>query len=102
MILEVRCCCQPQKLLGWLPVPDDVRDGDTVCFTKNECHAFAEQALFQPSHFVRITLPVATFREMRGGVDEEDVQVTQHLALKSEETPIDVLRKIPGFKEATR
>lgn len=24
--LEVRCCCQPRKLMGWVDVPDDVAD----------------------------------------------------------------------------
>ena len=25
--LEVRCCCQPRKLVGWLDVPDDDQPG---------------------------------------------------------------------------
>jgi hypothetical protein len=35
--LEVRCCCQPEKLLGSLPVPDGVREGQTLVYAYLDC-----------------------------------------------------------------
>lgn len=97
MRLEVRCCCQPQKLLGWLIVPDHVRDGSVVSFVVSPAHWVRETLdsapSFQPAD--RIDLPVATF-----GTYTQDGAPVRRRALKSEEIPIARLRRIPGFIEA--
>src|SRR5687768_10097805 len=43
-LIEVRCCCSPLKLLGWLPLPQsaDGVPGETVTFR------------VQPAHYERI------------------------------------------------
>lgn len=94
MQMEVRCCCQPQKLLGWLPVPDDVHDGRVLRFIVRPARWEFTSVEATPEYkkVDEIELPVA-----RLGI----VGVTI-LALKSEETPIERLRLIPGFVEATR
>lgn len=50
-----------------------------------------------------VTLPIAWHRrvEMQAiGVGLYEAVVEQHLAFKSEETPLATLRRIPGFVEA--
>jgi len=91
--IEVRCCCQPQKLLGWLPVPDGVKPGQMIKFTVTPARWVLESFESEPAHLPAdvIALPVATFSY---GFDHRS------LALKSEETPLERLRLIPGFVEA--
>jgi hypothetical protein len=89
-LVEVRCCCQPQKLLGWLQVPEHrVKLGRVVRF--HIPTTTIGLGLIDPPSLtdsVVVSLPVEMFKD---GAD-------MHLALKSEETPIDVLQRIPGFQ----
>lgn len=99
--MEVRCCCKPQKLLGWLPVPASAALGETLHFTIPPVVRFLGTPL-EPQGFTEegrrvISLPV----EMFGGVIRPGV-FGEHLALKSEETPLETLRQIPGFVEKGR
>ncbi len=89
MRVEVRCCCQPQKLLGWLDVPRDVRPGDSIRFpiVRVFGSALAGTPLRIQEHSVE--LPVAVFQD--GSYEG--------IAFKSEETPIETLRMIRGFTE---
>jgi len=96
--LEVRCCCQPRKLLGWLPVPIGVQPGPgvEVMFTVEQPRVELEGLRFDERVRVRhipgrrVTLPMAEWRE---GSEP------RRLAFKSEETPVEDLRRIPGFSE---
>lgn len=80
--IEVRCCCTPQKLRGWLRVSDHmVQVGRRVFFPLAEA--------------------TRTFR-----VGSVDLEVAifwdghQHYpALKNEGMPMETLRRIPGFRE---
>jgi len=102
MRTEVRCCCTPKKLLGWLDVPDELLfEGNTISFRiPPRCYQPIGAALvFERA--INVRLPVAMFRagmplEFAYGIPD------QHLALKSEETPIDLLRRVPGFVENQR
>lgn len=74
---EVRCCCEPQILLGWLPGPD------------------ARQITYPLLPMTRrnissINLPVDTFNDGR----------RHYKAIKADGVPLETLRKIPGFIEA--
>jgi hypothetical protein len=85
--LEVRCCCQPRKVLGWLEVPEhQVREGNSVRFTIPPTWR-PERVLLADT----IALPVATITEY--GRD--------WLAFKAEGAPVERLRKLPGFMENT-
>lgn len=100
--LEVRCCCQPQKLLGWLPVPASVELGVGVVvqftvrergveWTLDRRSAEDERPFtFRTVPAEHISLPVARV----------DTGHSTWLAFKSEETPLVQLRRIPGFVEA--
>lgn len=81
--MDVRCCCQPQKVLGSLPVPNPVVSGQCVVYYQNTIHA--------DGHVDTLTLPVATLYSRRGGMT---------LALKAEGVTLETLRTIPEFMEA--
>ncbi len=105
MILEVRCCCRPEKLLGWLPVSDDVdvKEGVAVTFIIRPAHVrLLDSAVFGPldgplgvEHVPAegVTLAIATYSAAPSGEWE------YRLAFKSEDTPLETLRRIPGFHE---
>ena len=93
--IEVRCCCQPQKLLGWLPRPANVRVGTAFIFVVAEPF---ERVLkgFDVSRpetvkTVHVYLPVTLFQPGDGA--------EPYPALKSEETPLETLRQVRGFRE---
>jgi len=92
--LEVRCCCQPNKLLGWLyadadrdvvlsrlvspsPVPLMTDANSRVPIVPERCH--------------QITMEIATIALGEG--------FQPYRAIKAEGVPIETLRRIPGFIE---
>ena len=82
--MEVRCCCDAGKLLGTVPVSREYKPGDHV--------NFLYQVTPQP---LMLTLPVG-----QCFVQESPNVSRQKAAIKSMDTPIETLRKIPGFEEA--
>lgn len=102
MQVEIRCCCDPGKLLGYVEVDRTFiyegltlnfflcpvaslkpfwsqRDGDLLSYTSSE----------------QLQLPVA----MVSGHDRSGEWI-HGLALKSNDTPIEQLRRIRSFREA--
>lgn len=82
---EIRCCCQPTKLLGWIDVPKEtkcLRFAISTGLTKP-----TDEATLKIEHII---LPLADI--FNNG--------QCYKAFKSEETPIETLRMIPGFVEA--
>lgn len=96
-ILEVRCCCVPEKLLGWLPVSDLQYEAgvmlDFVLRTPMQISAFVESSTPVQDDLQLLRLPIAWMNHPQRG---------RFLAIKSEETPIEKLRLIPGFRERRR
>lgn len=93
--VEVRCCCRPKKLLGWLEVDAAmVVAGRKINFAvERQALEFGKPAAHQLGAGVsRITLDVAPI------VDYASADYP-HLALKSNDTPIEVLRRVVGFVE---
>lgn len=80
-MIKVRCCCQPKKVLGWF-------DWEYMGQTSYR-FALPSHDIWNASHSI-LELPVAKFRGDDGQTE---------YALKSEETPIETLRKIAGFIE---
>lgn len=82
-MMEVRCCCVPQKLLGWVDIKDKGQDHILwpLAFRLQEA----------PDMPTIIELDVALFNPGDGS--------QPYRALKSMDYPIEVLRLIPGFKE---
>lgn len=99
MRMEVRCCCQPKKLLGWLDVPKGARSFKVAIMELNQSalRAHFSDGCVNTDQFVDryctpriVELPIATI------VNEGRT----YKAIKSEETPIETLRMISGFAEA--
>jgi hypothetical protein len=82
--LLVRCCCQPQKVLGSLPwpLPHDPQPGDRMHFAIRGGET--------------VMLSVGAYAEVTLGADGEP-QRHKEFAYKSEETPLERLRLIPSF-----
>lgn len=101
-MMEVRCCCRPEKLLGYLPVRDQIHVARGVMLRfvvrpdKWVCVDGRKPSLYRDI----VTLPVEMFSASTMRPDGE-FDRDSHLALKSEETPIERLRRIPGFVENT-
>lgn len=95
-LMEVRCCCVPKKLLGWLPSPHSgAKRGHVENFDWSECGydpAYASDKVPMVSHHSKVvSLPIELINHGTG--------TKPYLAYKSEETPIEILRKIPQFIE---
>ena len=100
--LLVRCCCQPTKILGSLPYDDGSKE--------------LRVPVAGARGFDHIVFPVATMTTlcdmpMLGRLDRDftkqieieqliEAQRYRELAYKSEDTPIETLRRIRDFIEA--
>lgn len=88
--LNVRCCCQPTKILGTLEVPEGWQalkainlrryDGGLEVLEIREIVLGARSELVEK--YSRVPLPALTER-----------------AVYSEDRPIEFWRKVPGFRE---
>lgn len=99
--LPVRCCCNPALLLGYVPVPaSHARAGCRIHFALNPPKpTFFEEDEGPTTSFFRNTLAL-TVGEAWGTWDGH--LHGPQVALKSDDTPLDVLRRIPGFEEVNR
>jgi hypothetical protein len=91
MKLEVRCCCTPLKLLGWLEWPDDGRRSMRFLLlrTMAEFEWDNDQVKIDA-----IELEVSSYYSVYGRAAP-----TSYKAVKDEGLPIEVLRRVPGFTE---
>lgn len=85
--LPVRCCCNPSKLLGWLPVPIGIGIGWGTRIS------YPIQGEGDTANV--ITLEVGKYAERDHPRDEPRTE----LAIMSGDNPIEVFRLIPGFAE---
>lgn len=104
-VLEVRCCSDPGKLLGWMIVPEDLARPGTVLRFRLE----PDVRYYMPRAWV--ALPDGTFESWAYEAHEQ-VELTvgewiptgappqsAELAVKSNGTPIEKLRRLPAFLE---
>jgi hypothetical protein len=90
-VIEVRCCCLPNKLLGWIDVKEPLVRGQIYTFPYTE----TVEATFCGAEIVPISKGYSVGLQLeRITVNEE-----KYLAFKSEETPLETLRKLPNFTE---
>lgn len=89
--MEVRCCCVPQKLMGWLHWPN--RAQTVMNFTLLNRVPFApdERAAPLNSRTEFVTLKISHYYYPESG--------RYHEAIKAEGVPIEKLRRIRGFVE---
>ena len=86
---EVRCCCQPNKLLGWLDVREDA---DHIMFMISPEPKRVPRMIDHTQETMqveRVVLDVARLRRPEGDI----------IAIKDNGLSIDKLRRIPGFIE---
>jgi hypothetical protein len=104
---EIRCCCDPGKLLGTVEVPDSgFYEGAVLRFALRSDPLDWLKPPPEPQPLLEqgtLSLPVASFGIGRGGIlTVGETAWEQGLAIKSNDTPIEVLRRIPTFQEAER
>jgi hypothetical protein len=97
---EVRCCCDPAKLLGYVRTSRDVRVGTEVRFVLRP-PASDRWRIGDPSRPVdrtpntRLALPFLAWARSENGRTVESGQ-----AFASRDTPIEVLRRIQSWVDA--
>lgn len=103
MRVEIRCCCEPGRLLGTVEVDVPyLYEGQTLHFhvrASLSLRPFWEQRdgdLFVEHAGEKLALPVAHVQ----GYDFASGEYLRGLAVKSNDTPIEKLRLIAGFQEA--
>lgn len=89
--LELRCCCDPRRLLGFIQLPTSrCYDGATVRFAQRvdpiARYSWNTGQLVAP--MVELTVAAIQFGEQR-----------PYLAVKSNHLELKDLRRIPGFEE---
>lgn len=84
--LEVRCCCDAH-LVGWVTLPGRPYPGKVVVFALER-----HQPLSMLEQFETLSFECAVLERPSGG---------SYIALKSRDYPIEKLRRIHGFVEAT-
>lgn len=98
MLVEVRCCCQPVKLLGWinLPLETVMRRGSVSFVALEEAPRVFGMSRDERCATQVISLPFADYINDFRHRDKHGRPVA-HPALKSNDYPLETLRKIPGF-----
>jgi hypothetical protein len=80
-----------------------VREGDTIAFALNPEHDTSSAELLRPELPELLRLSVAFWWHNKLVIDQVEggkINRESGLALKSNDTPIEKLRRIPGFEEA--
>lgn len=91
MRLEVRCCCDPKKVLGYLEHPRLQNVGDTYWFPFARPADYAMASFgFEPSEPIMYRLELTVDQISHG-----DGLV--FLAIKNRDYPLEDLKRIPGF-----
>ena len=89
-MMEVRCCCTPQNLLGYLPSPADVRHRQRVTFLTDD-----GVSIFSEPQSVESLMAVPTIelevKELRVG----------GFAYSSDGHSLEEIQEIPGFRPPT-
>lgn len=86
-IFEVRCCCQPQQILGYLPVPDSAKTSVTYALS-HQLGGWPEQIRFDLAEIVE------SYMNEYG-----DTVHDRHLAIKAEGITLETLKRIGSFSE---
>lgn len=107
-MLDVRCCCEPLKLLGWLPAPDGVFAGDSQTFLLR--HPVMPPPCIVPKDCITLQIAkwvtlfaeddptILALRKLSG--DAAVKRISGGLAFKADGLSIDDLRNIVDFQEA--
>lgn len=89
--IAVRCCCQPQKLLGWVDSQWPFRSPILLERFESEPIIFDVTTTMKPEadfKVIRKFLPIGEFRDAGGRLSH---------ALKAEGMTLEELKKFPAF-----
>lgn len=89
MRMEVRCCCQPQKLLGWFEFGREPQ-GESINYVRMQRWGYRET--FGDVAVGKGTLPIETIQHEDG---------RRYRAIKAEGMSVEELKEIQGFIPAT-
>lgn len=93
MRIEVRCCCNPVKLVGWIDI-----DAENKSYISIAVYPETDTISILMDADLNISMPRQIDLRMEMYKPEDGSE--PYLALKAEDIPIETLRKIPGFIEA--
>lgn len=92
----VRCCCQPQKILGWLELPEGLPSGYEITM-----------ATVPPLRLADFPCASAVDPAAMPAINFEKIRLRSYgrpgqweIAVYSDDRPIEFWRKVPGFIEA--
>ena len=99
MKYEVRCCCNPDKLIGWLETPPRGEGKFNVYFEHNdEKHAVVlEVANFFPAMLNRFTDADLNEAPTKHSLFQGTSCLSSYPAIKDNYVPLETLKSIPGF-----
>lgn len=92
--LNVRCCCQPVKILGTLPWDESSPE---LTFRKLDGTELTLQV--QPISHRFMPKPANIIARMILPIDEPAYSIKTEMAFKAEGAPLEQLRLIPQFRE---
>jgi len=103
-LMEVRCCCKPKRLIGWLSLPCMIRQECDIKITTDS----GRSELLEIRHCtVMLGLPKIQSVPLGSTVELADAGgtktlVCRSLAIKSNDRPDEFWKMLPGFipKEA--
>lgn len=96
MRYNVRCCCQPKKILGTLELQDGLRDGDRlpVMIIDSSSIEYIQLRRFVQWHRTDINqVAVPNFDNM------PPMEEIDEIAIYSDDRPIEFWRRVHGFQE---
>jgi hypothetical protein len=98
--IEVRCCCNPARLLGTVPVPLPPNEypmiGQPMTFALMRRNIMRSET----GGPKRITLTVGEWEDWYQSPIDGSVNRDRDLALISNDTPMETLRRISGWRDA--
>lgn len=91
--MEVRCCCNPNVLIGWLPVPIPYNIGPLT---------FLIPPVLPASPLTHLDPEIQNGKTVTLHIGKLIDRTQAIYALNSNDTPIETLRQIPGFIEYSK
>lgn len=88
----VRCCCEPDKILGYLTVPHDMRSGERYPICRMD-QLLIDARPIGATELVHSTTETALFR---GFINSDG---NREIAVYSDDRSIEFWRGVRGFKE---
>jgi hypothetical protein len=99
--IAVRCCCQPQKVLGFIRLPQSLLYQSTLFLPRKV--AWGPDAMagitHDPKGHTDLLSKVEVQLKTSGSICREDFSRQEELAIYSDDRPIEFWREIVGFVE---